>query len=171
MLVKNPIDAWQNARKETGEPYLRYENGILRTTFTAEGAERTALQELTRELVEWRLVRYLLRTEGKDKGAICPVKHSNGRPMVFLHREKNPTDLPLGTRRILIDGTEHEADFVKVALNVIRRPGDDKNVIAEIMRGWFGADAGMPGTNHSVAFEHTAERWTMRPVARRPSKI
>jgi hypothetical protein len=62
---------------------------------------------------------------------------------------------------------EHEADFVKIAVNVIRKQGSDSNVLPGIMRSWFGPDAGQPGTNHQVAFDRTGEGWTLRPLGRR----
>jgi hypothetical protein len=53
---------------------------------------------------------------------------------------------------------------VKVALNVLTRPGATANVLEEVLRRWFGAGAGKPGTMYRVAFEQKENTWTMAPV-------
>jgi len=45
-----------------------------------------------------------------------------------------------------------QVNFVKIAVNVMRQEEGGANVLAEILRGWFGDDAGQPGTRFQVAF-------------------
>ena len=45
-------------------------------------------------------------------------------------------------------------------------PGDDRNRLPEILRGWFGPDAGLPGTRHEVALEQGSDGWQLRPSAK-----
>ena len=45
----------------------------------------------------------------------------------------------------------------------MRAPGDDRNRLPEILRGWFGPDAGLPGTRHEVALEQGSDGWQLRP--------
>jgi hypothetical protein len=61
--------------------------------------------------------------------------------------------MPSGKTSIVADGEPYEADFVKVAVNVVRRPGSNENELPRILRGWFGPDAGRPGTNQRVVFQ------------------
>jgi len=56
---------------------------------------------------------------------------------------------------------------VKVAINVVRKAGDDDNRLPSIVRGWFGPDAGASGTRHAVALELTDNQWHLRPLGRR----
>jgi hypothetical protein len=63
-----------------------------------------------------------------------------------------------------VDGVQYQAHFVKVALNVQRTPGDTENRLPQVLRGWFGADAGRPGTRHQVAVELRDGTWIMRPL-------
>jgi hypothetical protein len=35
-----------------------------------------------------------------------------------------------------------------------------------VLRGWFGADAGLPGTRHEVALDQVEGGWRVRPVGR-----
>ena len=62
-MEQNPIEAWTGGRGTGGTPYFANENGTFRTTITQGPGERAALQELTREIAEWRLAEYLERLE------------------------------------------------------------------------------------------------------------
>lgn len=60
---------------------------------------------------------------------------------------------------------QFEASFVKVAVHALRKPGNQENVLPEVLRQWFGPDAGMPGTRQFVAFEQTETGWRMAAAA------
>lgn len=84
--------------------------------------------------------------------------------MLFLpDREKTP-GLPEGWRDIWVEGEHFQANFVKVALNVVTRRGSKENVLPEILRGFFGPQAGQPGRSHAVLFEVSGGGYVMRPV-------
>ena len=53
---------------------------------------------------------------------------------------------------------------MKVAVNVARRPGNDDNVLPQILRQWFGEDAGKPGTRHQVILKHGGDGWRLQPL-------
>jgi hypothetical protein len=78
---------------------------------------------------------------------------------------------PCGWTDVEIDGETYSANFVRVALNVVRRPRQEENELPRVLRGWFGADAGAPGTRHAVELEQTAEGWKLRPVGRREGQL
>jgi hypothetical protein len=75
--------------------------------------------------------------------------------------------MPEGWTPIDIEGERYEANFVKVAVNVIRRPGNPRNELPTILRRWFGADVGLPGTNFHVVFKRADTGWTLAPAGRR----
>ncbi len=167
-LETNPINAWTGGLGTGGTAYFAYQNGVFRTAFPIDAADRIPLRELTRELVDWRLADYLDRTDRANGDAatyVCKVSHANGRPILFLDRAKNPS-LPEGTTLVDIDGVPHEADFVKIALNVVRKPGSPENRLPDILRAWFGSDAGRPGTRHQVAVDNKAGTWLLCPLGR-----
>ena len=168
-LEQNAIEAWTGGKGTGGTPYFAYETGVFRTTLVTAPDDRTALQELARELADWRLAEYVDRLERQPQGEAsypCKVSHANGKPILFLpNRDQNP-GLPSGPTPVRIDGTTYEADFVKVALNVVRLPGDARNRLPEILRGWFGPDAGLPGTRHEVTLEQGDDGWQLRPANR-----
>ncbi len=77
------------------------------------------------------------------------------------------TDFTLdGLERWLLGhgGVEMEGDFVKVALNVVRPLGGGGNVLPEVLRGWFGPQAGAHGARHQVIFRQGDQGWEMAPA-------
>ncbi len=94
----------------------------------------------------------------------CKVSHADRRPILFLPDRESHPGLPAGWSPFTANDEEFEGNFVKIALNVARRPGSEENVLAEILRGWFGEDAGLPGTTHQVVLEETEDGWRLSPV-------
>jgi hypothetical protein len=163
-LEKNPIDAWTGGKGTGDESFFAYDGRELRTTFEVPSSERERFQELARELADWRLGEYLDRHHEPVQGILCKVSHANGRPILFLPDRSTQAGIPEGWTPIDIDGEPYEANFVKVAVNVIRRPGNPRNELPTILRRWFGADAGLPGTNFRVVFQHTGGRFRLEPA-------
>ena len=87
----------------------------------------------------------------------------------FQTREKHP-NIPYGLTKIFIEDEEYEADFVKVAVNVIRKKGSPENKISNIMTKWFGPDAGLPGTNFQVSFECIEKGYQLSPIKMQTSE-
>ena len=170
LLERNPINAWVGGKGTSGVPYFEYREGIFRTTVTASGRSRSALQELTREVADWRLVEYLDRARTPAPGDTrfeCAVSHANGRPLVFLPNRADVPGIPEGWVDVTVDGDLYQANFVKVAVNILRRTGSEQNELGSVLRGWFGPDAGLPGTSHRVAFEKGNKGLRLIPLGRR----
>jgi diadenosine tetraphosphate (Ap4A) HIT family hydrolase/HKD family nuclease len=96
-----------------------------------------------RRLIDYFRPKFLLgltatpeRTDGGDLLALCQEN--------LVYR----CDLIEGARRDLL---------------CRRAPGDDRNRLPEILRGWFGPDAGLPGTRHEVVLEQEKDGWQLRP--------
>ena len=98
------------------------------------------------------------------------MSHSGGRPILRLPDRVDHPELPEGVIRVRCNDTAYEAVFVKVAINVVRRSADQPNQLPTILRGWFGPDAGRPGTRHEVALEPGEDGWIIRPIGRPSSK-
>ncbi len=62
-----------------------------------------------------------------------------------------------------MEGESFEANFVKVAVHVIRKSGSSRNELPQILRRWFGPKAGHPGTEHHVAFVNGDTDIEMKP--------
>lgn len=176
-LERNPINAWVEAQGTKGTAYFDYQDGTFRSTFSVADDARSDFQELVRERIDWRLAEYLQRgsTAGQP-GSIAftgRVKRAGRQPMIFLpNREANP-GIPEGATKLIANKEPYRADFVKVALNVIKRSENGENELPGVLLAWFGDEAGAPGTSHLVAFEFKDGAWHMRPagLAGVPSKI
>jgi superfamily II DNA or RNA helicase/diadenosine tetraphosphate (Ap4A) HIT family hydrolase len=166
VIENNPIKAWVEGRGTGGAAFFDYRDGVFSSIINACAEEREPLQEFVRELVEWRLAEYLQRAHDggqADERIVCKVSHAGGRPIIFLDRNRYP-QTPDGWTDVTVEGESYRANFVKVALNVMHRAGSKDNDLPAIMRRWFGPDAGLPGTNFLVAFEHSVESYSMAPA-------
>ena len=152
-LEVNPIAAWSGGAGTHGVAYFAYAAGHFSTRFDVSGSHRGAFQELVREIVDWRLAEYLRRQPDASEAIICKVSHTGGRPILFLPDRSSHPGIPEGLTPILIDGRRYEAQFAKVAVNVIRAVHSTRNELSGLLRTWFGPDAGLPGTTFQVAFE------------------
>jgi len=173
LLVQNPVAAWTGGHGTGGEAYFRLNGEQFSSVLSATVPMRAPLQELTRELADWRLAEYLDRPAAQSGVAgriVCKVSHGNGRPILFLPDRELQPEIPSGTVDVTIDGKPHEADFVKIAVNVLRAKGEESNVLPTVLRGWFGADAGRPGTTFQVAFEPEGAGFRLIPLGRRDAQ-
>ena len=156
-LEVNPIAAWSGGAGTHGIAYFAYEAGHLSSRFDVPFAHREAFQELVRELVDWRLAEYLQREPETGGVIVCKVSHAGGRPIIFLPDRATRPDIPDGLTPVFIDGQPYDAQFAKVAVNVIRAHGSERNELPGLLRAWFGPDAGLPGTSFQVRFEKAAD--------------
>lgn len=168
-LEKNPIAAWSGGAGTRPGPFFRYDGGRFETTFDVPAALRPAAADLVRELAEWRLASYIRRASG-GAGAdrfTCKVSHANGRPMLFLPPRNRIAGIPEGWADVTVDGRPYQANFVKVALNVVHDPDDEsgENLLPDILRGWFGPQAGQPGTQQQVQFRREGTGYLMEPAS------
>jgi len=163
LLERNPIAAWCGGKGTGGTTFFAYRDRTFRTTFDVPIADRRDLQELVRELADWRLAQYLSRRPTRD-GFECKVSQTNGRPILFLPDRKTRTGIPIDWTPVLVDGRPHEANFVKIAVNVVRESDSTKNQLPTILRQWFGPDAGRPGTRHQVVFRREDDAWVLEPL-------
>jgi superfamily II DNA or RNA helicase/diadenosine tetraphosphate (Ap4A) HIT family hydrolase len=173
MLRQDPIAAWTGGKGTGGVAYFEFENDVLRTSFDVDPNERATFWELVQEIADWRLAEYLDRPGGgaevpgePDGSFVSRVSHAGGRPILFLPQRDKYPHIPSGWSAVQADGEDFEANFVAVAVNVMRRPGQQENVLPELLRKWFGKDAGLPGTSHQVRFRRLGEKLGLEPLSR-----
>lgn len=163
LLVKNPVDAFLNARGTGGTPYFRLEGNEF--GFAFDVADPAALGRLLREVLDWRLAQYLSRGGGSRADVICRVaQNKSEQPILFLPSTSGPRPLEEGQLEISINDKPMVATVAKIAINVVRSAGDDMNRLPEILRGWFGDGAGLPGRGDRVRLRLRAGGWTMEPM-------
>lgn len=175
LLVKNPLNAWTGGWAQSGTRYFSIEGDEFVSTFTLPSDLREPFQTLARELVEWRLTDYLDRPHQGLAGAhevACRVSHAGGTPMIFLPTGSERVRLPAGPATVWVEGKAYTAHFAKVAVNTLRSASDGPNELPAILRGWFGGDAGLPGTRHTVVFVRSGEEWHLaRSTPREPKAV
>jgi superfamily II DNA or RNA helicase len=172
LLETNPIDAWVGGRGTGGVSYFSYNAGLFSFQVIPDTSLRMAFQELLRELAEWRLAEYLTRAQRAGAGEItCKVINSSGRPILILPDRVRHPELPTGETAVVIDGEPYLLDFVKIAVNVARRTKDGANELPRILRGWFGQDAGQPGTRGAAVLRQHNGEWQLAPEGRQQSAL
>jgi superfamily II DNA or RNA helicase/HKD family nuclease/diadenosine tetraphosphate (Ap4A) HIT family hydrolase len=171
LLERYPIARWVAGGGTGGTRYFRYDDRMFSAAFELPAHLKSAATELVREIAEWRLAKYLRRaavdasvsSHPAGTSFTCKVSHANGRPILFLPDRDLVRGIPSGWTTVRAVDEEYEANFVKIAVNVMRRPGSARNVLSDVLRGWFGDQAGQPGTMHQVEFRRDADRWVLKP--------
>jgi hypothetical protein len=83
---------------------------------------------------------------------------------LFLPDRAKTPNIPDGRTPVTANGEPYEANFVKIAINTMRKPGSEENDLPAVLRGWFGPDAGRPGTRHEVAIDRGDDGYTLSPL-------
>lgn len=151
---KNPLAAWSNSK------FVKVSDGRFEIIWP-EGIQddQRAILEITTELVEYRIAAYKAR---KRNTFFASVTHSGSNPILMLQRKDG---VPSGEQIVrLEDGVEWVFRFAKIAVNVAHPQHDGKNRLADLLRAWFGEQAGDNGTRQRVRFEQSNGQWFARPV-------
>lgn len=170
---KNPVRAWlAEDRASAARVWFVLEGEHFAPRFPvardAEPLLGEAFDSLTRELVDYRLAQYRQRGVKAGDGSSFEAKViSNQRdPILKLpDRKRNPA-VPVGPTeaRLVGEGGVWLFDFVKIACNVARPVGTQRNQLPDLLRRWFGPSAGRPGTAFYVRFQRGADGWRAEPV-------
>jgi superfamily II DNA or RNA helicase len=167
LLEENPINAWVSGRGMGDKQYFTYDDGEF-CSFAVEQSQSESLRDLTRELCDYRLAQYLDRLRGESGQTpmiVCKVSHSNGQPIIFLPDRGKTPGIPEGWLPVMVEDQQYLANFVKIAVNVVRREGeDDENELPRLMRSFFGENAGQPGTSHQVRFVLKENIYHLEPL-------
>ena len=166
---KWPVDRWLNP--QAGQTWFVNRAGNLQYSRPCPADLQATLEAMTGELVDWRLAQYSVNRSLRIPNAAsqsfdAKVSHAKGRPILFLPDKARHPDRPVGPTRVwLPDGTEWVFKLVKIACNVAGPVGDNSNQLPELLRTWFGPQAGLPGTVHQVRFQWDGEHWTIGPLS------
>jgi hypothetical protein len=163
-----PLSAWAGQLRGTANGWFRIDGHRFVPTFSIGSDVGDAFDAMIDELVDYRLARYLFTKRGAS-GSVARLKviQPQGRPILMLDREHNPP-LPEGEASFVADDMVYTGRFVKIALNVAHEDGDSRNVLPDVLRSWFGSDAGQPGTAQYVELVPGQPYWHMRPASPSP---
>jgi len=156
LIVDHPIRAWVGGKATGSDLYFVLDGQTFRTTALLDGSRPEQTAEFTRELCEWRLAQYVERIQGENSLSphiVCKVSHSGGSPILFLPDRNRQPGIPEGYWPVMANNEMYRFKFVKIAINVAERAGSEKNELPDLLRGWFGLEAGQPGRDEHVVIE------------------
>lgn len=166
-----PISRWLDVQNE--QRWFRLHGDQFAFEHRCPEELQTVLESLTEELVDWRLAAYsksrgLMSSDSEEHTFEARVSHAGGRPILFLPEKSQQPIRPVGPTQVYLpDGAAWEFKFVKVACNIAWPMGEKKNQLGDLLRDWFGPDAGLPGTDFKVRFERLDGQWQANPVVSR----
>jgi superfamily II DNA or RNA helicase/diadenosine tetraphosphate (Ap4A) HIT family hydrolase len=162
LLERNPVAAWTG---EASGGFFRMDESGFRFRDAVAADHLEAFCALVQEVCEWRLEEYFRRATARDGvGFVLHVTHSNRKPILMLPDRGRFSGLPKGWTSVRAGDDLLDLNFVKVAVNVARRGGSSANVLAEVLRRWFGDTAGLPGTSFKVRLTEGEVGWVLGPV-------
>ena len=167
---KNPLHYWAKGpyfelRTDSGQEHLHFTLAGLRTS---DRAVQQALTALTFEVADYRMAVY---RRGRSKPASATsftVKLITNKrhPIIKLPSRTRQPGLPQGPTDVrLPDGTLWRFHFVKIAINKAAPVGTHTNQLPDLLRTWFGPQAGQPGTRHELHFHRSPDGWWVEPLA------
>jgi len=163
LLRENPINAWIGGN--TGKPsdYFKFEDDKFISTIDVSESLLDYFEAMAQELIDWRIREYLARPALNPDSFQCRIIQSGGRPIIRLP-DRDKYEFPEGETTLEVNGENYTAKFVKYFLNVIRDSSGD-NVLGDLVRGFYGQDAGQPGTRFDVIFKSSSgSGWAMQKV-------
>lgn len=166
---KWPIDRWTDL--QGSKKWFVREGEQFRFNQPIDPGLQPTLEAMTSEIIDWRLAQYVRRWK-KDpvvEGTLifeAKVSHANGRPILFVPDKTVCPGRPVGPTSVqLPNGSRWGFKFVKVACNVAAPEGEKTNQLSELLRDWFGPNAGLPGTGFVVRFTKEGNVWSASPVS------
>ncbi len=160
-----PLAAWAGRLRGSTNGWFRIDGRRFVPAFRVPVDAGDTFDAMVEELVDYRLARYLFtKTSRLEEAFQLKVIQAHGRPILMLNRDHN-RELPEGEAPFIADGVVYTGNFAKIALNVAHRGGQPDNVLADLLRTWFGADAGQPGTVQYVELVPGEPHWHMRPAS------
>lgn len=160
-----PLAAWAGRLRGSSTGWFRIDGRRFIPTFRVATDVAETFDAMVEELVDYRLARYLFTKGSRLEEAFrLKVIQTRGRPILMLDRNHN-RELPEGETPFVADGVVYTGNFARIALNVAHRAGQPDNALADLLRSWFGADAGQPGTVQYVELVPGQPHWHMRPAS------
>jgi hypothetical protein len=150
LVMDNPIRTFMEGQGTDDVSFFRLDGDRFATTFEFDDAD--SFREVLREILDWRLAQYLSRPLSGDTtlDIVCRVARAGDHPILFLPAAAATAHMEQGPTPIQIDGEAYEALIAKIAIDVIRKPGDQTNKLPDILHQWFGDEAGLPGRGERV---------------------
>jgi hypothetical protein len=164
LVESNPIHDWTIPTTEREKAFFSYKDGELQWAEKGSYFQDAVFRGLVRELVDWRLAEYVEQYQEQD-GYRCRIISSAGRPIIKLPSRAVVANLPVDWNPVVIDGKEYRVKFAKEYINVVRETESSaKNLLHDILQGWYGASVGQRGTRFEVKLKRVGNDWELHRV-------
>jgi hypothetical protein len=183
-LESNPIKAWTGEGAGQGRVYFEYVGGEFRWVGGEGLVSDPSFRMQVRELIDWRLAEYLDRagrerseedhraSEVSDGSEVvevreyfCKVISSGDRPIIKLPSRDRVDGIPEGWESVDVEGKKVRLKFGKHYINVVRETeSSTRNILPDILRGWYGASVGQRGTRFEVKLKRVGNDWELHRI-------
>ena len=152
LLVSNPIDAFDQRSRHGWRAILRLLIGLapLPSRSTLPNRRISACSFERFSTGGWRSIWHVLVPPTGPRMLSFEYRSTGGNPILFPPSTGTGGSLSEGSLEIEVNGWSMEAVVAKIAINVVREPGEAANQFPGIVRSWFGDDAGLPGRGERV---------------------
>jgi superfamily II DNA or RNA helicase len=164
MLKSEPLRAWAGTKRGRGSDWFRIRSDRFEAVLDVQPEDREAFLAMLAELVDWR-IRQHVDTIASPVFE-CRVASNGREPILFLPDRARHPGIPHGQEVVHSEGDEFRADFAKIAINRLARVVDPsgENALPELLRYWFGPDAGQPGHGQRVRLRAASDGIHMEPA-------
>jgi len=163
---EGPLAAW------LARGWFRQEGERFVWSVSAAGPPAAALAAMTREIVDLRLAELEARRRLAGWGSAfeCPVLSKRGTAILRLPPvSQRPAGIGGEFDARVPDGTLWRFRFGTEACQVAWQLGKARNMLPELLRGWFGARLDEPGSRVRVRFERSVDGWRAAPAGEAPA--
>ena len=174
---KNPVQAWTGSKSgRAARAWFAVEDDrfVSKLPTPVDALAVGALASMTTELVDWQLARYRKRRFAElaatESGAVAAfrmkvLQSSSGNPILHFGNRGDRGGLPTGETDVrLPDGSIWQFRFQKIACNVARPVGSNRNQLPDLLRRWFGPAAGRSGTDLKVELRRSPDGLWIEPL-------
>jgi superfamily II DNA or RNA helicase/diadenosine tetraphosphate (Ap4A) HIT family hydrolase len=174
---KWPLARWAGeGRKKGAKAWFRLEGDRFEPRFEVGASSRQAVSAMLREVVDYRLARYrrsrAIQPADAASSFECKLLSNASGPIIKLPNRSKTLGVPREETDVrLPDGSVWQFRFKKEFCNVARPVGKQRNELADLLRRWFGPDAGKPGSAFYVRFSRSPDGWWIEPADKPLGKV
>jgi superfamily II DNA or RNA helicase/diadenosine tetraphosphate (Ap4A) HIT family hydrolase/SOS-response transcriptional repressor LexA len=166
---KWPISRWLDV--QLGERWFRMSNGGFEFVPKVPEQLTAAFSRLSSEIVDWRLAAYCisrgLETAASPQSNLefeASVAQVNKKPLLLLPPANGNQKRPTGITEVqLPEGDIWNFQMQKSRCHTASLQGSTDNQLPDLLRHWFGENAGLPGTAFRVRFRCENGLWSVSP--------
>lgn len=164
MWREMPLRVWAEA-KSTSTRWFTLDGQEFRFMGKVSEEDGEVFDQMTAELVELRLAEHRSKLRANIREVLAPIRlrvsHVRNRPILRFDRAHQSGVPAVGDVPVKVDGETYLFGFRQIAVNSVTRAPGGTNELPSLMKRWFGAKAGQPGSRHYVSLTRHAGEWIL----------